>query len=63
MITHSYLDKNKHIKKNLAVNSESLTQTIDSEILNKKKEDFHKFLQFYWDIFSKNVYSTKDYTY
>ena len=40
MIPHSYLDKNKHIKKNLAVNFESLTQTIDSEILNKKKRRF-----------------------
>ena len=63
MIPHSYLDKNKHIKKNLAVNFESLTQTIDSEVLNEKKEDFHKFLQSYCDIFGKNVYSTKNYTY
>ena len=58
-----YVDKNKHIKKNLTANFEPLAQTVDNEILNEEKEDFLEFLQSYCDIFSKNVYSTKDYTY
>ena len=58
-----YVDKNKHIKKNLTANFESLAQTVDNEISNEEKEDFLEFLQSYCDIFSKNVYSTKDYTY
>ena len=62
-LDHSYADKNKHVKKNLAANFESLAQTVGSEILKQEKEDFHEFLPAYWDIFTKNVYSTKDYTY
>ena len=62
-LDHSYVDKNKHVKKNLAANFESLAQAVNSEILNEEKEDFHEFLRAYCDIFTKNVYSTKDYTY
>ena len=60
---HSYVEKNKHVRKNLAANFESLAQTVHSEILNEVKEDFHKSLRLSCDIFTKNVYSTKDYTY
>ena len=62
-LDHSYVDKNKHVKKNLPANFESLAQAVNSEILNEEKEDFHEFLRAYCDIFTKNVYSTKDYTY
>ena len=31
--------------------------------MTEEKEDFHKFLQGYCDMFTKNVYSAKDYTY
>ena len=31
--------------------------------MNEENEDFHEFLQAYCDILTKNVYSTKDYTY
>ena len=43
-LDHSYMDKNKHGKKNLAANFKSLDQTVNSEISNEDKEDFHKFL-------------------
>ena len=61
-LDHSYVDKNKYVKKNLAANFESLAHAVNSEILNEEKEDLHKFLLAYCDIFTKNVYSTKDYT-
>ena len=56
---NSYVDKNEHIKKNFTANFESLTQTVDSEILNEEKEGFRKFLQSYCDLFSENVYFIK----
>ena len=62
-LDHSYVDKNEHVKTNLAANFESLAQAVNSEILNEEKKYFHEFLQVFRDIFSKNVYSTKDYTY
>ena len=62
-LDHSYLDKNKHVKKKLEANFESFAQAVNSEILNEENEDFHEFLQAYCDILTKNVYSTKDYTY
>ena len=61
-LDHSYVDKNKHVKKNLPANFESLAQAVNSEILNGEKEDFHEFLGAYCDIFTKNAYFTKDYT-
>ena len=41
ILGNSYIDKNKHVKKNLPANFESLAQTVVSEILNEEKEDFH----------------------
>ena len=49
-LDHSYVDKNKYVKKNLAANFESLAQAVNSEILNEEKEDFHEFLRAYCDI-------------
>ena len=63
VLEHSYVDKNKHVKKNLAANFESSAQAVNSEILNEEKEDFHEFLRAYCDKFTKNVYSTNNYTY
>ena len=37
-LDHSYVDKNKHVKNNLAANFESLAQAVDSETLNQEKE-------------------------
>ena len=57
-LDHSYVDKNKLVKKKLAANFESFAQAVNSEILNEENEDFHEFLQAYCDILTKNVYST-----
>ena len=62
-LEHSFVDKNKHIKKNLGANLEFLAQSVDKHILNDKREHFHEFLRAYCDMFTKNIYSTRDSTY
>ena len=56
---HSFVNKNKHVKKNLASNlgvvAEKVTHSLDKELL----ENFHKFLKAHTDILTKNVHSTK----
>lgn len=60
---HGFVDKNKHIKKNLASNLEVIAEKVTPLLNNDKREDFHEFLRAYTDILSKNVYATKDDTY
>ncbi len=62
-LDHSFIDKNKNVKKTVAWNLESLAQSIDKHISNEQREDLHEFLWAYCDIFIKNVYSSKDFTY
>ena len=50
-------------KKNLAANFETLANKLDDNIPPQNKEDFHEFCRAYTDIFSKNVFTEKDYTY
>ncbi len=38
-LDYSFIDKNKHIKKNLAANLESLAQTVDKKIKSEEKEE------------------------
>ena len=59
----SFVDTNKNIKKHLAAYFEYLTDKITENLDSHKREDFHKFLRVYVDIFTKNVYATTDYTY
>ena len=62
-LEHSFVDKNKNIKPFLAANLENVAVTVANTIKGDEKENFHEFLRAYTDIFSKNVYNTKDYTY
>ena len=48
------------MKKNFAAN---FAQTVDSEILNEEREDFHEFLLTYCYILTNNIYSVKDHIY
>ena len=41
----------------------SLAESVKSNINHKNLEHFHEFLHGYTDIFSNNIYATKDYTY
>ena len=62
-LDHSFIDKNKHVKKNLAANMEVLATTLDGDVKNDSKEDFHECLRAYTDMFTKNVHAARDYTY
>ena len=52
----SLVDKNKHLKKQLADRASDC-------IHRQNPENFHEFLRAYTDIFTKNVHATKDFTY
>ena len=52
-LNHSFIDKNKSIKRDLAVEFESLVTTIE----------FHEFLRYRTDLLSPNIYHTKDNTF
>ena len=54
-LDQGYIDKSKYVKQSLAANFKSFTKPVDNEILNDERKDFHKFLKFYCDIFTKNV--------
>ena len=51
-------NKNKHIKKNLAGNFESLADKVTDNFEKCKLEDFRELLHAYVDIFTKNIYET-----
>ena len=59
----SYVDKNKYIKQNLAVEMESLAEIVDKNVPDENKETFHGFLRKYTNLFTSNIYATKDNTY
>ena len=42
---------------------ETLADSVKGDIDHKDLEHFHEFLRGYTDIFIKNIYATKDYTY
>ena len=62
-LEYSFVDKNKHIKKSLAVNFESIGDRITDNLQNDQRENFHEFLCAYVDILTKSVYTTTDYPY
>ena len=57
------MDKNKEFQRFLAANIESLEYKMKGNIDDKNLEHFHVFLCGYTDIFTDNIYATKDYTY
>ena len=59
----SFVDKNKHIKKNLVTNLEVVAEKVMYSLDKEIWEYFHEFLRAHTDILTKNVYSTKDDTY
>ena len=62
-LKYSFVDKNKRLKQQLAVNMETISNSPTKCVEGNKIEDFHEFLRAYTDIFSKNIYATKDFTY
>ena len=60
---YCFVDKNKDFQRFLGANMESVADSIKRNINHKNLEHFHEFLHGYTDIFSNNIYATKDYTY
>ena len=59
----SFVDKNKHLKKQLAANFETHLHRASDCVHHQNLENCHEFLRAYTDIFTKNVYATEDFTY
>ena len=62
-MNHSFINKDKNVKKDIATHKESLTYTASKKVENFQLENFHEFLRGYSDIFSKNVLNSEDFTY
>ena len=62
-LEYSFVDKNKRMKQQLAVNMETSSHSATKYVEDNKVEDFHEFLRAYNDIYTKNIYTTKDFTY
>ena len=62
-LNHSFIDKNKFIKRDLAVEFESLVTSVDELVTQEQEEEFHEFLQHTTDLLAQNVYHTKDNTF
>ena len=54
-LKYCFVDKNKYVKKNLASNFEYISDKVTNKVDTDSREDFHKFLRAYTDIFTKNV--------
>ena len=54
---HSFTDKNKHVKRNVAVELETLARILDADVTPTEKESFHEYLRSATNITTKNVYS------
>ena len=62
-LNHCFINKDKHIKKDIATNMESLAYSASKQVDPSQLENFHEFLRGYTDIFLKNVLCTNDETY
>ena len=62
-LEYGFVDKSKYLKKNIAANFEAASHRVSKSINHDPLEDFHEFLRAYTDIFTKNIYATKDFTY
>ena len=55
-LDHSYIDKNKYVKRNIAVEFEALALSVDGAVKPENKEAFHEFLRSHTNTFSQNVF-------
>ena len=61
-LNHSFINKDKNVKKDIATHMESLAYTASRKVEKIQLENFHEFLRGYTDIFSKNVFNFEDFT-
>ena len=57
---HSYVGKNKNVKRNVATKLESLSIILDKYINLWSKENFHEYLRVATNIITKNIYNDHD---
>ena len=62
-LDYSFVDKNKHVKKNIATSMKSVAEAVDKDLDNEQRENFHELLQTYSDSLKKKLYFSTDYTY
>ena len=62
-LRHIFTDKNKYVKRNVAVQLETLTRVLDAYVTNTKKESFHEYLRSVTNNATKNAYSDVDNSY
>ena len=65
-MSHSFINKDKNVKKDIATHLKSLAYTVSKKKKKKENiqlEDFHEFLRACTDIFSKNVFNSEDFAY
>ena len=58
-----FIDLNKNVKNYLSAELETLPQQASYCVEPDKLEENHEFLRAYGEIFSSNIYKSKDYTY
>ena len=58
----SFVDKHKYVKRNVAVEKESVALRLDNYVDVSIKETFHEFLRSSTNVISNNIYSEKDNT-
>ena len=57
---HSFTDKNKYVKRNIAVELESLATSLDKFVDQSLNESFHEYLRSSTNVLAKNIYIDKD---
>ena len=55
-LEYSFVDKSKHLKKNISANFEIVSHKVSESINHDQLEDFHEFLRAYTDIFYRNIF-------
>ena len=62
-LQQSFVDKNKFVKRNIAVELEALAINVDEYVIPENKELFHEFLRSHVNKFTQNIYHSKDNTF
>ena len=62
-MNYSFVNKNRFIKRDIAVELENLATILDKEVPSENKETFHEFLRSYTNRFAHNIYQTRDSTF
>ena len=59
-LQHSFINKNKFVREELAAEFELFAEKADKMVDNEKREEFHEYLRKQTDTLSQNIYFSKD---